>query len=88
MYMYLVVVEVLLIPFPPPPIDELVKEVWVKLDDPFPNKSFIPPKISCIPPPKILPKGDLLLKEPKPPPSKLNGDRAPKMKIDFIIDNE
>ena len=87
MIMYLVVVEVDLIPFPPPPIDELVKEVWVKLDDPFPNKSFIPPKISCIrgitwciPPPKILPKGDLLLKELIPPPSKLNGDRAPKDK--------
>ena len=77
---YLVVVEVLLTPFPPPPIDELVNEVCVKLDDPFAIRSFMPPKMSGIPPPRILPKGERLLKEPKPPPSKLNGDKAPENK--------
>ena len=78
--LYLVVVEVLLTPFPHPPMDELVKEVCVKLDDPFDIRSFMPPKMSGMPPPRILPKGDRLLMEPKPPPSKLNGDKAPENK--------
>ena len=81
---YLVVVEVLLTPFPPPPIDELVNEVCVKLDDPFAIRSFMPPKMSGIPPPRILPKGERLLKEPKPPPSKLNGDKAPENKKQYV----
>ena len=66
-------------------MDELVKEVCVKLD-PFPKKSFIPPKISGMPPPRILPNGERLLNGPKLPPSKPKGDNAPEKRKHLVYE--
>ena len=67
-------VDVLLTPLTAPPTDELLNDVCVKLPL-FPNKSFIPSNMSCIPPPIIFPKGESPVNEPKLPPSNPKGDR-------------